>query len=318
MVHGTSQPRAVGARAMPDRNSLFFVSPPHGQHTPARRDTTPSFGCMASVSPSAGRVTAKTGACVWPRAPQRKTAPRTCTPPSVLPPPSPPPPPCAPPPSASLQEIQTQVLVINSQNDIAHRRSTEVLTQLYEVLIRPIAVHLPDHPQDPIVIIPQGPLCYLPWPAFWNRSDSQFLIEQHALTLTSSAAVMLHNQRRRDEMRTARGGIRRAPSMRSQVPGAGGAVVVRNGRRKRGGGGPDLATNEGAEVQRSSTADTAIPPSPNSYSYPRLIQPLWHPPRLAAGVCQLRHDQMEQGPTEPHAGRSTFLLSSGAAGGGCS
>ena len=38
--------------------------------------------------------------------------------------------------------------------------------------------------------------------------------------------------------------------------------------------------------------------------------------RRAASVCRLRHDQMEQGPTEPHAGRSTFLLSSGGAGGG--
>ena len=35
--------------------------------------------------------------------------------------------------------------------------------------------------------------------------------------------------------------------------------------------------------------------------------------RLATSVCQLRHDQMEQGPTESHAGRSTFLLSSGGA-----
>ena len=38
--------------------------------------------------------------------------------------------------------------------------------------------------------------------------------------------------------------------------------------------------------------------------------------RLATSVCQPRHDQMEQGPTEPHAGCSTFLLSSGGAGGG--
>ena len=35
--------------------------------------------------------------------------------------------------------------------------------------------------------------------------------------------------------------------------------------------------------------------------------------RRASSVCRLRHDQMEQGPTEPHAGRSTFLLSSGGA-----
>ena len=37
--------------------------------------------------------------------------------------------------------------------------------------------------------------------------------------------------------------------------------------------------------------------------------------RLAASVCQLRHDQMEWGPLEPRAGRSTLLLSSGGAGG---
>ena len=43
-----------------------------------------------------------------------------------------------------------------------------------------------------------------------------------------------------------------------------------------------------------------------------------HPPpphRPATSVCRLRDDQMGQGPTEPHAGRSTFLLSSGGAGG---
>ena len=39
------------------------------------------------------------------------------------------------------------------------------------------------------------------------------------------------------------------------------------------------------------------------------------PTRLATGVRQLRHDQMGQGLTEPHAGRGTFLLSSGGAGG---
>ena len=39
-------------------------------------------------------------------------------------------------------------------------------------------------------------------------------------------------------------------------------------------------------------------------------------PKSDVSVCQPRHDRMEQGPTEPHAGRSTFLLSSGGAGGG--
>ena len=45
----------------------------------------------------------------------------------------------------------------------------------------------------------------------------------------------------------------------------------------------------------------------------------WHASlqhRFATSIYQLRHDQMEQGPTEPHAGHSTFLLSSRGAGGG--
>ena len=40
-------------------------------------------------------------------------------------------------------------------------------------------------------------------------------------------------------------------------------------------------------------------------------------PRLATSVCRLRHDPMEQDPTEPHTGRGTFLLSSGGAGVWC-
>ena len=39
-------------------------------------------------------------------------------------------------------------------------------------------------------------------------------------------------------------------------------------------------------------------------------------PDFAASVCPLRHDRTEQGPTEPHAGRGTFLPSSGGACGG--
>ena len=38
--------------------------------------------------------------------------------------------------------------------------------------------------------------------------------------------------------------------------------------------------------------------------------------RLATSICRLRYDQAEQGPTKPHAGRSTFLPSSGGAWGG--
>ena len=48
-------------------------------------------------------------------------------------------------------------------------------------------------------------------------------------------------------------------------------------------------------------------------THERVCRPVNRP---TTSVCQLGHDPMEQGPTEPHAGRSTFLLSSGGAGGG--
>ena len=40
------------------------------------------------------------------------------------------------------------------------------------------------------------------------------------------------------------------------------------------------------------------------------------PIRFATGICQLRYEGVEHGPTEPNSGRGTFLLSSGDAGGG--
>ena len=49
---------------------------------------------------------------------------------------------------------------------------------------------------------------------------------------------------------------------------------------------------------------------------PFLAHNFWVPDGLANSLCQHRHDQLEQGATEPHAGRSMFLLSSGDAGGG--
>ena len=36
--------------------------------------------------------------------------------------------------------------------------------------------------------------------------------------------------------------------------------------------------------------------------------------RLATGICHLRYERVAQGPTEPHSGRGTFLLSSGDGG----
>ena len=68
----------------------------------------------------------------------------------------------------------------------------------------------------------------------------------------------------------------------------------------------------GAFVSRGTTAALAFT---KKYSSPTVCGHATQT-RLATSVCQPRHDQMEQGPTEPRIGRSMFLLSSGGAGGG--
>ena len=61
------------------------------------------------------------------------------------------------------------------------------------------------------------------------------------------------------------------------------------------------------DKQTSTMALCQPPPHPPTH--------MCHAPDLPLASAGLRHDQTGQGPTEPHAGRSTFLLSSGGAGG---
>ena len=82
---------------------------------------------------------------------------------------------------------------------------------------------------------------------------------------------------------------------------------------------PVDGARKGVRTWAVHTLPACLPPAPS----PRAVGPsLSHAQaghlstRLATSICQLRHDRMQQGPTEPHTGRGTFLLSSGGAGGG--
>ena len=72
--------------------------------------------------------------------------------------------------------------------------------------------------------------------------------------------------------------------------------------------GRGVAGNWGSSDERRAT-----PPRLNSPPSPQVVKAT---PQRTAGICRLRHDRMERGPTEPHTGRGTFLLSSGGVGGG--
>jgi len=60
------------------------------------------------------------------------------------------------------------------------------LAALYDLLIRPLAAHLPAG--APLVISPDGPLHYVPFHAL--RDDAAYLIERHSVSYTPSATVL--------------------------------------------------------------------------------------------------------------------------------
>ena len=81
------------------------------------------------------------------------------------------------------------------------------------------------------------------------------------------------------------------------------------------GGSCCLCVHRGVHL-RPHGRQTGPPPVTSCFPGFRLSRAYLHvPTRPATSVCQPRHDRMEQGPTEPHAGRGTFLLSSGGVGG---
>ncbi|MBE7385086.1 MAG: tetratricopeptide repeat protein [Leptolyngbya sp. SIO1E4] len=117
----------------------------------------------------------------------------------------------------SLAEVELADLVIDARDAIrvrggragappqprsetlAQRRAetNAKLTQLHELLIAPIADLLPTDPEQRVIMIPQGDLFLVPFPALIN-TDGNYLIEQHTLLTAPSIHVLdLTRQQRR-------------------------------------------------------------------------------------------------------------------------
>jgi CHAT domain-containing protein len=75
-------------------------------------------------------------------------------------------------------------------------QTIEQLRQLYDLLIVPIASHLPKDPQQRVTFIPQDSLFLVPFAAL-QTPDSKYLIEQHTILTAPSIQVLQLTRRQR-------------------------------------------------------------------------------------------------------------------------
>ena len=74
-----------------------------------------------------------------------------------------------------------------------NNRDAESLSQLYEILIEPIADHLPTDPEANVIVIPQGELFLVPFPAL-QTAQGQYLVTQHTLLTAPSIQTLALTQ----------------------------------------------------------------------------------------------------------------------------
>lgn len=74
-------------------------------------------------------------------------------------------------------------------SDIEQGRLSQILQQLHQVLIQPIADLLPTEDTAKVIFMPQGSLFLIPFPALKDDSD-QYLIEKHTILTAPSIQVL--------------------------------------------------------------------------------------------------------------------------------
>lgn len=71
--------------------------------------------------------------------------------------------------------------------------------QLYQLLVEPIAELLPTEPDAPVIIIPQGELFLVPFPALADANGTD-LIENHSLLLAPAISLLVTNPTQREPL----------------------------------------------------------------------------------------------------------------------
>lgn len=78
-------------------------------------------------------------------------------------------------------------------NSLEERRKLSFPRDAYKLLIEPIKDLLPQDPEELVVLIPQGSLFLVPFPAL-QSSEGEFLIEQHTLQIAPSIQTLAMKQ----------------------------------------------------------------------------------------------------------------------------
>ncbi|MEB3292545.1 MAG: CHAT domain-containing tetratricopeptide repeat protein, partial [Synechococcales bacterium] len=94
------------------------------------------------------------------------------------------------PQNANTQNTNTQEEKIQEDNT---QEAHPHLRQLHQMLIEPIAQHLPTDPNQRVVFIPQGSLFMVPFPAL-KDGQGKYLIEQHTLSTAPSIHTLVYTQ----------------------------------------------------------------------------------------------------------------------------
>ncbi len=97
-------------------------------------------------------------------------------------------------------QVSFRYLVINTYLSVSRGNSTHnQLTQLYQLLIHPIADLLPNHPTERVIFIPQGELFLVPFAALQNGTGD-YLIEHHTILSAPSIQVLASTHQRRQQI----------------------------------------------------------------------------------------------------------------------
>ncbi|NEO26780.1 MAG: CHAT domain-containing protein, partial [Kamptonema sp. SIO4C4] len=105
--------------------------------------------------------------------------------------------------------IRTHRQALFSRNP---QRRNQALQELYNLLIAPIAPQLPTDANSPVILVPQGLLFLLPFPAFITPAGDS-LIEQHTLLTAPSIQTLELTQQHRQQITTEQALVVGNPTM---------------------------------------------------------------------------------------------------------
>jgi len=102
-------------------------------------------------------------------------------------------------------------------NASTRQTSSQRLSQLYQLLIAPIADLLPTVPTARIVFVPQGSLFLVPFPAL-QAPNGQYLIEQHTIEIAPSIQVLdLISRQQATSRKQLNVGVRESASLKNRL-----------------------------------------------------------------------------------------------------